>query len=242
MKRRALVAILAAATALAAFGAAAACSSDDSQPLLPLTRPQPDTGVHDAQVVEASPLDKFDGGGTQVTLTFGSCSGFTPCGGKLVGQYEFTAACVENPENAFPRVKQICQTATVSDPSGTIQGTFTFNEDAGVQRRNAIMTLNINAAIPADCANALGGCFNLGQAFDDGNGETGTCDGQDDCTCTVTRVLTPDEKWTNYATSGNNWSAGQEVNTYCAQAGTLQYQGIGLTASQHPGTFTLEAR
>ena len=241
--RRRLRAIATAVTAtVVVAGAIWACTPDPQPtPIIPINYGHDAGKGGDAAATDAGGFHvDFDGGGTPVTLTFGQCSGSTTCGGKLAGDFVFTAGCLPDLGSAFSRVKQICPATTFSDPSGTIQGTFSFNADAGVQRRNALVTLNASANVPADCANAGGGCANVAAAFTDGQGLTASCDGQDACTCTLQRILPPDKGWTNYATNGPDWIAGDEANEFCIQGSQLTYQGIGATTTDHPGVWTLD--
>ncbi len=186
-----------------------------------------------------------------MTLTFpATCTTFAPCGGNLPGTYVYTAGCVEDAEFApVLNALSFCGTnvVTVSNKSGTIQGslTFTASQVSRAATGGLSFTLTIGGSTCANmvaCNQIQGALTSFGASGTCALGSTGTT-----CICNVTRPWsnTTNESYVAAANQINVAGASTtKVYDYCVTNGgaKLEHHEVtdaGTTYIRDPGHFTL---
>lgn len=177
-------------------------------------------------------VDAFVPGGGTITLSEG-CPAFTPCGGSIVGTWQYESICIEHSEvlGAFPA---ICRTGTViEEGGGTVDGTITAT-DSSITRTISTST-SATILINATCS-ALG-CDSIQTMVRDmAPGSTATCAAAgttpERCRCMITFVTTIDETQ-SYSITGDTMTTGDgRTFDICVDAGTLQSRETGARGAR----------
>ena len=135
------------------------------------------------------------------------CSAITPCGGEVVGTWQFVGNC--EGEDPF------CPDLVVeSTPSAS--GSFTF-EAGGTYTTMSTLNGTSRARIPGSCIDGATMCSDLD--FED---QTCTGDIATACTCTTTYNNTQDSTSGTYTTSGTSITLDGETFPYCVSGNTLR--------------------
>ncbi len=174
-------------------------------------------------------------GGVTGTISFpDQCSALQACGGDVVGTWDYTAGCVENP---FTGLKSACPALTVTGLTGTAHGTLTFT--ATTVARNASATVAATISVPSSCAQPMGGCAGVQKQLTDA-GLVATCAGAGDCSCSVSRSDSMDDS-NGYTASGTTitLSTGDKYE-YCVSSGMLGYKAVNQ--QKESGQFDLKKR
>lgn len=182
----------------------------------------------------------FDGNidAPEVTLTFGTCPTFTPCGGDEKGSWKVTGGCLS--DAVLADAKNQCPGFTTSDEVIKAKGIFEL--DGTNVTRQVQVKISAKAHIPGACTMgndcslvALGAQAQLGfdkvtctaQAADAGNG----------CDCDISKTqqqVTSD----TYTKDGNTITTGSgDTYDYCVAGSKLTYQD---TTGQDPYPLFIE--
>lgn len=187
------------------------------------------------------PLDaKFDGhiDAPEVSITFGTCAAFTPCGGDEKGYWEVSGGCLSDEILAGP--KAACPGFTTSGETIKAKGIVTA-DGTNVVRQTEV-TLIAKAHIPQACAaQAAGNCqlvaLGAQAQFGFDKATCVTADGGDGCDCDVERTET-EQSATTYTKAGNTiTTAGGDTFDYCVSGPKLSYT---QTSGQAPIPLVLE--
>jgi hypothetical protein len=183
--------------------------------------------------------------GTEVSVQYGGCSAFTPCGGDPTGTWTYAAGgCLDAIDVST------CPGATVTNPVIKVKGQVTFTgATAGTVTRLAQVDISASVGIPQSCVNQLPQGFRTCSAIatalklpaPTGAGfDTATCTasaGGCDCNIAKTQVDNGSE---TYTVSGNTITTGtgtQRTYDFCVNpASTFTYQE---TTANAPQTATL---
>jgi hypothetical protein len=164
-------------------------------------------------------------------ITFPASCPLTPCGGNVVGTWDYSGGCVDDP---FPMVKQFCPTAQVTNATGTIKGSVTFT--ANQVQRTATATTSATIVLPIECTQGSP-CSSFVNYLPKGS----TCTGSGTCSCSVTvneQVSDSD----SYTVNGNDIVTGTgSTYNYCVSGNTMKYEEVGANVKQH-GIFELVKR
>lgn len=121
---------------------------------------------------------------TPVDVTFSAtCPRVTPCGGSVVGTWDYSAVCIDDPLASF---KKQCPSATVQSQKGTVKGRVVF--DASTVSRTSNVAYQASFSVPAECSagqcalvqDALAKSFDTAKCAAAGGG----------CACDVTLATT----------------------------------------------------
>jgi len=182
----------------------------------------------------------FDGNidAPEVTLTFGTCPAFTPCGGDEKGSWKVTGGCLS--DDVLKDAKTQCPGFTTSNEVIKAKGLFDLDGTNVVQEVQ--VKISAKAHIPASCASQAGGDCSLvalgAQAqlgFD--KVTCVTADGGDGCDCDLLKTqqqVTSD----TYTKDGNTITTGSgNTYDYCVAGSKLTYQD---TTAQDPYPLFIE--
>ncbi len=168
-----------------------------------------------------------------VDITFAaSCPKVTPCGGAVVGTWDYTAVCVDEP---FAAYKQQCPSATITNEKGTVKGRVVF--DALEVTRTSTVSFSATIGVPAVCS--AGQCAAV-QAALQKNADKATCksDGGGGCSCDVSITQNTAEA-NGYTISGNTVKiADGSSYDYCVSGSKLSYVPSGTT-EEKPGAYEM---
>jgi hypothetical protein len=154
-----------------------------------------------------------------------NCPAFLPCGGNVVGSWEFKEFCLELLQD--PTGGE-CPTATFSTSGVQTSGTVTYNADMTGTTNTAISgTITVN--IPSSC---LGGMTcgqvnaDIQQAIRPGGDlaelyMAASCTGGNLCICSLVLRSTMMMAGGPWSTSGNILSQGNDPMEYCVQGNDL---------------------
>jgi hypothetical protein len=152
--------------------------------------------------------------GTAVSMTYGSCASFTPCGGDPTGTWKYAAGgCIAEID------KSACPSATISNTNITVKGTVTFSGGTNVSR-SAQISLSAKASIPASCTKGLPCSIiqaGLTQPPPTGLGmDTATCTtgASGSCDCDVGKTVTDVRSGTYTLTNGGHTIQTDDNRTY----------------------------
>jgi hypothetical protein len=170
-----------------------------------------------------------------VDVTFaGSCPAATPCGGAVLGTWDYTGVCVDDPLAAL---KQQCPTATVESQKGTVKGRVAFA--ATTVKRTSTFAYTASVTLPAACS--FGQCATLQQTLAQ-SFKTASCKAAGGgCACDLGTGSEANQE-DAYAVDGNtiNIADGSKYD-FCVAGGSLSYTPRG-NADDAPGAYTLTKR
>lgn len=170
----------------------------------------PDAGSH----VDAGPPPTVN-----ITLS-GSCPALAPCGGNLVGEWWYSAGCMEDP---FPGIKQYCSSATYSGQSVTVTGKVIYDGSNVTRTGTAIAKGNIH--VPSSCAWV--GCSTIENGILNNGCSSATCSSgsSGSCDCVVSCVGPISETFPYTSSGGVIHVAASPARNYdyCVNGNTLQY-------------------
>lgn len=171
--------------------------------------------------------------------TSGSCDALTACGGDVQGTWDVAGVCIEVPiDDTVMR----CPGARITHRTGRASGRVVFG--AGVARRQAQWSAQVEVFIPALCAGFVGGCAGIQSAVRAVVPDT-TCatEGAGDCRCAARQAGALDD------TDGYSTEGGQIVSAtlrrrwdYCITGAQLRYRDASAMGPREPGTITLSRR
>ena len=203
-----------------------------------------DAGASDSATSDAR-IDWPDGGGvsdpTFVDLSVGaagSCPGFTPCGGDVVGTWDLGGGCVEiDIESAI----SMCPGATVTRRVGRGRGRVVFGPTSA--HRVAESIVEADTFFPAVCA-AFFSCAMLEDAMAMRWTEA-TCTSMPsgDCNCTARQLTFIDDR-DLYTLSGNEIVGGASGKrwAYCIAGDRFDYRDVSPSPPLEPGDVQLMRR
>lgn len=180
-----------------------------------------------------------DGGGlsevASVDVTFaGTCPAAAPCGGAVLGTWDYTGVCVNDPLAAL---KQQCPTVTVEKQKGTVKGRVAFG--ATTVKRSSAFAYTASITLPAACS--FGRCAELqqtlGQSF-----KTASCKpAGGGCACDLGTGSESSQE-DAYTVDGStiNIADGSSYD-FCVAGSSLSYTPGGK-ADDAPGAYTLTKR
>lgn len=194
-----------------------------------------DAGGHDTGVITT---DGGLGDPASIDLTFsGKCALFTPCGGDVVGTWDYNAGCVSDP---WAAARKNCQALTVKNQKGTVKGRITFTSTTVT--RDVTTAFSASLTLPASCFPSPPVCTNLEtglkQVFN-----SATCTAAaGGCDCDVATTQSVKGSGTNYTIQGNQIVL-QDGNKYdyCIKGSTLQSTHVA-GAGVEPGVYELTKR
>jgi hypothetical protein len=160
-----------------------------------------------------------------------SCPKLVPCGGSVLGTWEYSAACVADP---FAGVAQQCPTATVTGSKGTVKGRVVFD---GVKvTRTATVTFSATVVVPAECS--AGQCAAVEAALKK-TLDSATCKpAGGGCSCDVATSESGTQA-NAYTVSGTTVSiADGSTYEYCVTGDELAYVPGGGT-EEKPGAYRM---
>lgn len=225
-----------------------ACSGTDAVVNDPDAALAPDTGGGDAAAGNDAGggsdtgVITTDGGlgdPASIDLTFsGKCALFTPCGGDVVGTWDYNAGCVSDP---WAGARKYCQALVVKNQKGKVKGRITFTSTTVT--RDVTTAFSASLTLPASCfSNTQVNCTDvasgLKQAFN-----SATCTAAaGGCDCDVATTQTVKGSGTSYTIQGNQIVL-QDGNKYdyCVNGTTLQSTHVA-GAGVEPGVYELTKR
>jgi hypothetical protein len=197
-----------------------------------------DAGAVDAFAPVDANADAFVPGGGTITLSE-SCPDFVPCGGSIVGTWQYDSICIEHSEilGAFPA---ICATGTVIESGG---GTVTGMVTATATSVTRTIDTSTDATILINATCSALGCASIQSMVESMvPGATAMCTEAgttpERCRCMITFTTTIDDTQ-DYTITGNTMTtADGRTFDLCVDAtgGTLQYRETG--DSPEPGVST----
>ena len=194
-----------------------------------------DSGGGDSGLADANPL----GDPATIDLTFAAkCALFTPCGGDVVGTWDYSAGCTGDPWEA---ARKNCQALGVKNQKGTVKGRLIFTSNTVTRAATASYTATLT--VPSSCL--FGGAVTCPQveAGLKNSFNSATCTttlGGCDCDVATTQSITG--TGTNYTIQGNQVVL-QDGNKYdyCVKASILQSTHVAGTNAE-TGVFELTKR
>lgn len=170
----------------------------------------------------------------------GSCGKVQPCGGDVVGNYNFTAACYNSAALGMEAIEG-CPEATVTINSLGVSGTANFGADMTYSVSQTI-TASASQTLPAPCL-TMGGltltCQQLDQLaqqllLENPSIQSIRCSGSSSCTCTFTLAPMTTNASGTYTTSGTmltltSSTGGISGGPYCVQGDELHLISVDMT-------------
>lgn len=188
-----------------------------------------DTGTVDSAVT-----------GPFVSIQYGGCAAFAPCGGDEKGLWKITGGCVS--EAIFEQAKGACPTLVEKDVK--FEGRGSVNADGTNIERKVELKFSATFEIPASCKtqNPLGStCTAAEQGLKFAGVKTATCKDAaagGGCDCDVTNEFGETTKDT-YTTAGNTLTSANPARTfdYCVAGTSITYRET--TKDAVPAVFAL---
>jgi hypothetical protein len=196
----------------------------------------PDAGLSDAgsQADAGPPVDAGSPPTVNITLS-GACPALTACGGGLVGEWWYSAGCMEDP---FPGIKQYCSSATYSGQSVTVTGKVVYTASTVTRTGTAIAKGNIH--VPSSCAWV--GCSTIENGILNNGCSSATCSSgsSGSCDCVVNCVGPINESFPYTVSGGVIHVAASPARNhdYCVNGPTLEYHQTD-TQPAESGWYTL---
>jgi hypothetical protein len=171
----------------------------------------------------------------------GSCGKVQPCGGDVVGDYNISAACINNAAINM-NIGIDCPGATASAAGLSISGTASLNADLTYTRTQTI-SATVQMTIPPSCLTMDGitlTCAQLDQALQTlitdptSPFQSARCAGSSSCSCSfVLRPETQSDSGT-YLTAGTalTWTSSTgsvDADQYCVQGNELHLPELDMT-------------
>jgi hypothetical protein len=168
----------------------------------------------------APPFDAASIDAPEVSVDYGTCADFTPCGGTVDGAYKMTGGCLS--DSFLAKAKQQCQGLQESNVVITGKGTL----DATATTITRALYAKITAKLLVPCTglvNLIGGCPGVQSYLLQTDGITAaTCTdhtgGGCDCDITGEQV---NQGSASYTTSGNTISTDGDSYDYCVDGANL---------------------
>ncbi|CAN5680801.1 hypothetical protein BH09MYX1_BH09MYX1_60630 [soil metagenome] len=214
--------------------ASVACSDGGGSAPLPTSDAGTGTDAQSTTDTGTTPLDSgtvVTGDPTAIDVSFaGSCPGATPCGGAVVGTWDYTSVCVNEPFDAF---KKSCPTAKVTNEKGTVKGRVIF--DGTNVKRTSTVSFSATIDVPAECSS--GQCAAVEAALK-GAGTASCKASGGGCLCDL--ALTDKANETNaYTVQGTQVQiADGATYDFCVSGSKLSYVPAGST-KEHPGAYEM---
>ena len=172
----------------------------------------------------------------------GSCGKVQPCGGDVVGDYNITAACINNAAISMGDIGIDCPGATTSVTGLSISGTASLNADMTYTRTQTI-SATVQMTLPPSCLTMNGitlTCAQLDQGLQTSIADptspfqSARCSGSSSCSCSfVLRPETQSDSGT-YSTAGTTltWTSSTgsaDADQYCVQGNELHLPEVDMT-------------
>jgi hypothetical protein len=193
-----------------------------------------DTGIPETSAPADAPFDGFIDA-PEVTLTFGTCAAFTPCGGDETGSWKVSGGCLSN--SFLAPAQNACAGFTTSEETIVAKGIVTADGTTLVRRTQVRLTAK--AFIPLSCApNGINDCSTIavGAQFQYGF-DKATCvanTGANGCDCEIEETALENATDT-YTKSGNTLTTGSgDTFDYCTAGAELTYTQTNTTGNQAP--------
>lgn len=195
-----------------------------------------DSGGNDAGGDATPGNDSGLGDPATIDLSFAAkCALFTPCGGDVVGTWDYSAGCTGDPWEA---ARKTCPALGVKSQKGTVKGRITFT--ANTVTRAATVAYTATLTIPTSClAGGTITCADVATAFQKSFNSATCAQATGGCDCDVASTQSITGSGTNYTISGNQLTL-QDGNKYdiCVKGSTLQSTHVSGTNAES-GVFEL---
>ncbi|HEX7601370.1 MAG TPA: hypothetical protein VF316_07195 [Polyangiaceae bacterium] len=197
-------------------------------------------GNDDSSLGTDSGLGNDSGPGDPATidLTFATkCALFTPCGGNVVGAWDYVAGCTGDP---WAAARQNCQALGVKNQKGTVKGRITFTSTTVT--RDATVAYSATLTVPASCLQGVLTCPQIEAGLKKVVNSATCVPASGGCDCDVASTQSVNSSGTSYTAQGNQivLSDGNKYD-YCATGGVMQSTHVaGNTAES--GVFELTKR
>ncbi len=183
------------------------------------------TGTDAGSLASVAPVD----------VTFaGSCPAATPCGGAVVGTWDYTGVCVDDPMAAL---KQQCPTVVIDSQKGTVKGRVAFG--ATTVKRTSTFAYTASITLPAACS--FGRCAELQQTLAQ-SFKTASCKAAGGgCACDLGTGSESNQE-DAYTVDGSTIDiADGSSYDFCVAGSSLSYRPRGK-ADDAPGAYTMTKR
>jgi len=170
-----------------------------------------------------------------VDLTFAAkCALFTPCGGDVVGTWDYSAGCTGDP---WAAARQNCQALGVKNQKGTVKGRITFT--ANTVTRDATVAYTATLTVPASCLQGVLTCPQVEAGLKKVLNSATCVPTTGGCDCDVASTQSVNSSGTNYTIQGNQivLSDGNKYD-YCVNGAKLQSTHVAGTSAES-GVFEL---
>jgi hypothetical protein len=202
------------------------------------------TATDGSKAETSAPVDApFDGfiDAPEVTLTFGTCDTFTPCGGDEKGSWKVSGGCLS--DSFLAAAADACAGFTTSNETIKAKGIVTADGTTIIRRTEVKLTAK--AFIPLSCApggfnncNAIAAGAQFQYGFD-----KATCvanDAGDGCNCDIEETASENATDT-YTKSGNTITTSDgETFDYCVAGSKLTYTQTSASGNQAPLPLFIE--
>lgn len=211
-----------------------------------------DSGSETSTTSDSGPSDsgggstvdvKFDGNidAPEVTITYGTCPAFTPCGGDEKGTWKVTGGCLS--DEIVADAKTACPGFTTSNEVIKAKGIVTADGTNVVRQTQVKLTAKAFVPFTGSCAQAGGNCQLLALGATQLGFDKATCvaaDGGGGCDCDVEQSVVNASSAT-YTKSGNTiTTSGGDTFDYCVAGAKLSYKQTNGQGNQPPFPLVLE--
>lgn len=197
-----------------------------------------DSGGNDSGGNDSGGGDSGLGDPATIDLSFAAkCALFAPCGGDIVGTWDYSAGCTGDP---WDPARKTCPSLGVKSQKGTVKGRITFT--ANTVTRAATVAYTATLTIPTSCLNGVLTCPQVATALEKSFNSASCATVTGGCDCDVASTQTITGSGTNYTISGNQIVL-QDGNKYdyCVKGTTLQSTHVAGTNAES-GVFELTKR
>lgn len=199
-----------------------------------------DSGGVDAAGGDTGVITSDSGLGDPATidLSFAAkCALFTPCGGDVVGTWDYSAGCTGDPWEA---ARKTCQALGVKTQKGTVKGRITFTSNTVT--RAATVAYTATLTIPTSCLQGVLTCAQVATGLQKSFNSATCAPTTGGCDCDVATTNSITGSGTNYTIQGNQIVL-QDGNKYdyCVKGSILQSTHVAGTSAE-TGVFELTKR
>jgi hypothetical protein len=170
------------------------------------------------------------GGATAGTGGGGAtCDGTAPCGGNLVGTWNFISVCLNQMALMEGFKIDNCPEATLSDATATRTGSVIFTTtDYAVA---GTLTVSYTLTMPASCIDSGASCSDFGDSLVSANIQSAYCTGDTICVCPIVTAPISNSESGTYTTAGSTLSTTPASGTpatssYCVQGDKLHVLNV----------------
>ena len=173
------------------------------------------------------------------------CAQVRPCGGDLIGTWDFVGACVADTSPLTFRAEASCRGTAVSNVGYATSGTITFNADLTYVAQGWNTMFTQTYAEPESCrAGTTCADRSLTVTSSDGSFSNLTCAGTTDCTCRQSTLSAVSESGTYTTTGTDFYLVGPTTSrnrSYCVEGSLLHLVEVGPTSTDPAATTVIVA-